>query len=46
MKVIYIHIETSKRDYLSRLLLSFFATRMGFKVLLGDVLSFLKQLKT
>ena len=47
MKVIYIHIETSKRDYLSRLLLSFFATRMGFKVLLGDVLSFLtvKNLK-
>ena len=45
MKVIYIHIETSKRDYLSRLLLSFFATRMGFKVLLGDVLSFFKTVK-
>lgn len=45
MKVIYIHIETSKRDYLSRLLLSFFASRMGFKVLLGDVLSFFNTIK-
>ncbi len=45
MKVIYIHIETSKREYLSRLLSAFFATRMGYKVLIGDVLSFFEKLK-
>jgi surface carbohydrate biosynthesis protein len=45
MKVIYIHIEITKREYLSKILLSFFAARLGFTVIMGDILYLFSKMR-
>ena len=40
MKIIYIHIEITAREYYSKLLLSYFAAKEGYTVILGDIMRF------
>ena len=42
MKIIYIHIEITAREYYSKLLLSYFAAKEGYTVIIGDILRFFK----
>lgn len=42
MKIIYIHIEVTAREYYSKLLLSYFAAKEGYTVIIGDILRFFK----
>ena len=41
MKIIYIHIEITAREYYSKFLLSYFAAKEGYTVILGDIMRFL-----
>lgn len=43
MKIIYIHIEVTAREYYSKLLLSYFAAKEGYTIIIGDILRFFKH---
>lgn len=43
MKIIYIHIEVTAREYLPKLLLSYLAAKKGYVVILGDILKFFSK---
>ena len=43
MKIIYIHIEITAREYYSKLLLSYFAAKEGYTVILGDIIRFFQH---
>ena len=45
MKIIYIHIEITAREYYPKLILSYLAAKAGYLVILGDVLKFFSKIQ-
>ena len=43
MKLLFIHIEITKREYYSKLLLSYLAAKNGFTVIMGDILNLFRD---
>lgn len=43
MKLLFVHIEITKREYYSKLLLSYLAAKNGFTVIIGDILNLFRD---